>query len=184
MIIVIILSIWLAFDWADATLSETHTHMHVNMSEKVHDNILITILQIKNKVQLMKIKTPTKTNKHKQTKEMHMISMWARNQFRVKQTVGPEYTNTSGDFSTGAMVVLHQMLPRGPTSTHRHNHVGIKIYSMLKIIITFSPSLLLQLLIHKHIRMHTQTHSNTAHTDMHKHIRADLNLPSVCVRTP
>lgn len=109
--------------------------------------------------------------------------MWAR-WFRVKQTVWPEYTNTSGDFSTGAMVVLHQMLPRGPTSTHRHNRVGIKIYSMLKIIITFSPSLLLQLLIHKHIRMHTQTHSNTAHTDMHKHIRADLNLPSVCVRTP
>lgn len=39
--------------------------------------------------------------------------------FRVKQTVGPKHTNTSGDYSAGAVAVLHQMLPRSPTTnTH------------------------------------------------------------------
>lgn len=38
-----------------------------------------------------------------------------------KHAVGPKHTNTSGDYSTGAMVVVQQMLPRGYTaSTHTY----------------------------------------------------------------
>lgn len=49
---------------------------------------------------------------------IYMKAAWST----VKQTVGPKHTNTSGDYSTGAGVVLHQMLPRGSiTSTHTHS---------------------------------------------------------------
>lgn len=52
-------------------------------------------------------------NKAKCTHESKII-------FSAKQTMGPEHTDTSGDCSTGATVVLYQMLPRGQTtSTHK-----------------------------------------------------------------
>lgn len=103
----------------------THTNMHVNMSEKVHDHVLKTILKVKKKVHLMQ----TKYLVHKDTNTkytMYVISMQA-GWFRVEQTVGPKHTNTSGDYiqwcnTIMAPIVLHQMLPRGPTSTHTHTH--------------------------------------------------------------
>lgn len=62
----------------------------------------------------------TKATRTHESKMIHMQRGWST----VKQTVGPKHTNTSGDYSTGAMVVLHQMLPRGPTtSTHTHTHI-------------------------------------------------------------
>lgn len=80
--------------------------------------------------------------------------------FRVEQPVGPKHTNTSGDYSTGAAVVLHQMLPRGPTtSRHARTHTRTNPFRVEIIIIIFSPSLLLRHLTHT--RMHTHTHKHT-----------------------
>lgn len=76
----------------------------------------------------MRLLTQTKQqmqdNKAKDAHESKMIYMqdgWSR----VKQTEGPKHTNTSGDYSTGAIVLLYQMLPRGQTTgtqTHTQRH--------------------------------------------------------------
>ena len=64
---------------------------------------------------------------------IYMQAGWSR----VKQTEGPKHTNTSGDYSAGAIVVLHQMLLRGPTTstdthTHTQNHAEIKMCATSK----------------------------------------------------
>ena len=114
---------------------------------------------------------------------IYMQAGWSR----VKQTEGPKHTNTSGDYSAGAIVVLHQMLLRGPTtSTDTHTHT-LRIMQRSKCVPRLNNHYVRFLsLTTAPIHAHTQecAHINTpSHSDLHKHIPADLDLPSACVRT-
>lgn len=125
-------------------------------------------------------------NKAKRTHESQMIYMQA-GWSTVKQAVGPKHINTSGDYSVGVVVVLHQMLPRGSTTSTRslralkcmpclNNHY---IRPQKSLLCYYNP------ISHTHTHSqedeHTQTHSDDAHSGSHKHIPADLDLPPVCV---
>lgn len=108
----------------------------------------------------------TKYLVHKDTNTkyaMHVISMQA-GWFRVEQTVGPKHTNTPGDYIQWS----HDCVaPDASTWPNKHTHTHTQSCKE-----------------GTHKNVHTKTHSNAACTDMHKDIPADLNLPSVCVRTP